>query len=96
MSTDFKSVVNSIKDLPPMPAVAVKVLELLNDPNVNYERLGEVISSDPAVSAADSAPSLSQPGRSGGGGNIRQTRELPANRCVQGPRRYQLHGPAFA
>ncbi len=51
MSTDFKSVVNSIKDLPPMPAVAVKVLELLNDPNVNYERLGEVISSDPAVSA---------------------------------------------
>ncbi|MCD6580301.1 MAG: HDOD domain-containing protein [Desulfuromusa sp.] len=51
MTTDFKSVVNSIKDLPPMPAVAVKVLELLNDPNVNYEKLGEVISSDPAVSA---------------------------------------------
>ena len=51
MSTDFKSVVGSIKDLPPMPVVAVKVLELLNDPNVNYEKLGEVISSDPAVSA---------------------------------------------
>ena len=51
MSTDFKTVVGSIKDLPPMPAVAVKVLELLNDPNVNYGKLGEVISSDPAVSA---------------------------------------------
>lgn len=51
MSTDFKTVVSSIRDLPPMPAVAVKVLELLNDPNVNYEKLGAAISSDPAVSA---------------------------------------------
>ncbi|MDX2479033.1 MAG: HDOD domain-containing protein [Desulfuromusa sp.] len=51
MSTDFKTVVSTIRDLPPMPAVAVKVLELLNDPNVNYEKLGETISSDPAVSA---------------------------------------------
>ena len=51
MSTDFKTVVSSIRDLPPMPAVAVKVLELLNNPNVSYEKLGEVISSDPAVSA---------------------------------------------
>ena len=51
MNTDFKSVVESIKDLPPMPAVAIKVLELLNDSDVNYEKLAEVISSDPAVSA---------------------------------------------
>ena len=51
MSTDFKTVVSTIKDLPPMPAVAVKVLELLNDPNVNYKKLSEAISSDPAVSA---------------------------------------------
>ena len=51
MTTDFKTVVGSIRDLPPMPAVAVKVLELLNDPNVNYEKLGAAISSDPAVSA---------------------------------------------
>ncbi len=51
MSTDFKTVVSSIRDLPPMPVVAVKVLELLNDPNVNYEKLGAVISSDAAVSA---------------------------------------------
>jgi len=51
MSADFKTVVHSIRDLPPMPIVAIKVLELLNDPNVNYEKLGEVISSDPAVAA---------------------------------------------
>ncbi|MDA3903216.1 MAG: HDOD domain-containing protein [Desulfuromusa sp.] len=51
MATDFKTVVSTIRDLPPMPAVAVKVLELLNDPNVNYEKLGATISSDPAVSA---------------------------------------------
>ncbi len=51
MATDFQTVVNSIRDLPPMPAVAVKVLELLGDPNVNYEKLGTAISADPAVSA---------------------------------------------
>lgn len=51
MSTDFQTVVKSIKDLPPMPAVAIKVLELLGDPNVKYEKLGEAISADPAVSA---------------------------------------------
>ncbi len=51
MSTDFQTVVRSIRDLPPMPAVAVKVLELLGDPNVKYSKLGEAISADPAVSA---------------------------------------------
>ena len=51
MSTDFQTVVRSIRDLPPMPAVATKVLELLGDPNVKYEKLGETISADPAVSA---------------------------------------------
>lgn len=51
MSTDFQSVVRSIRDLPPMPAVAIKVLELLGDANVKYEKLGEAISADPAVSA---------------------------------------------
>ncbi len=51
MTADFQTVVRSIRDLPPMPAVATKVLELLGDPNVNYGKLGEAISSDPAVSA---------------------------------------------
>lgn len=51
MSVDFQTVVRSIGDLPPMPAVAAKVMELLGDPNVNYAKLGEAVSSDPAVSA---------------------------------------------
>ncbi len=51
MSTDFQSVVRTIGDLPPMPAVAARVLQLLGDPNVNYAQLGEAVSSDPAVSA---------------------------------------------
>lgn len=51
MSTDFQTVVRSIRDLPPMPAVAVKVLELLGEADVNYAKLGDAISSDPAVSA---------------------------------------------
>ncbi len=51
MSTDFQTVVRSIRDLPPMPVVATKVLELLGDPNVNYKHVAQAISSDPAVSA---------------------------------------------
>jgi HD-like signal output (HDOD) protein len=51
MTTDFQTVVRSIGDLPPMPAVATKVLELLGDPNISYGKLGDTISSDPAVSA---------------------------------------------
>lgn len=51
MSSAFQNVVRSISDLPPMPAVATKVLELLGDPNVNYSKLGDAVSSDPAVSA---------------------------------------------
>jgi HD-like signal output (HDOD) protein len=51
MSTDFQAVVKSIRDLPPMPVVAIKVMELLGNPDVNYGKLGEAISSDAAVSA---------------------------------------------
>ena len=51
MSNDFQAVVRSIRDLPPMPAVAMKVMELLGDDNVSYKKLGEAISNDPAVSA---------------------------------------------
>ena len=51
MATDFQTVVRSIGDLPPMPAVATKVLQLLQNPETNFSQLGEAISSDPAVSA---------------------------------------------
>ncbi|MCF6179817.1 MAG: HDOD domain-containing protein [Geopsychrobacter sp.] len=51
MATDFQTVVRSIGDLPPMPAVATKVLRMLQSPETNFSQLGEAISSDPAVSA---------------------------------------------
>lgn len=49
--TDFQTVVRSIADLPPMPVVATKVLELLGNPDVQYKEVAQAISSDPAVSA---------------------------------------------
>lgn len=51
MSVDFKTVVRTIGDLPPMPAVAMKVLQQLQDPNVSTSALAETIANDPAVSA---------------------------------------------
>ncbi len=51
MAADFQSVVRSIGDLPPMPAVATKVLQMLQSPETRFSQLVEAISSDPAVSA---------------------------------------------
>jgi HD-like signal output (HDOD) protein len=51
MSTDFQTVVRTIGDLPPMPAVATKVLQMLQSPDTNFTQLGIAISSDPSVSA---------------------------------------------
>lgn len=48
---DFQTVVNSVGDLPPMPAVAVKLIEQLQDPNSCAESLAQTISHDPALSA---------------------------------------------
>lgn len=51
MTTDFHKVVQSIGDLPPMPVVATKVLQLLQSPETDFDQLGQTISADPAVSA---------------------------------------------
>ncbi|ORJ62532.1 HDOD domain-containing protein [Geothermobacter hydrogeniphilus] len=51
MGTDLQAVVNAIGDLPPMPVVAVKVLDLLQKPTTTADKLAETISSDQAVSA---------------------------------------------
>lgn len=51
MSTDLQAVVSAIGDLPPMPVVAVKVLDLLQNPNTTADKLADTISSDQAVSA---------------------------------------------
>jgi len=51
MTKDLQSIVNTIGDLPPMPVVAVKVLELLQDPKTTVDDLAKAIASDQAVSA---------------------------------------------
>lgn len=51
MSLELQSVVNAVGDLPPMPVVAVKVIQLLQDPKSSTGDLAEVISRDQAVSA---------------------------------------------
>ncbi|PLX96890.1 MAG: HD family phosphohydrolase [Desulfuromonas sp.] len=48
---DYSDIVGEVGDLPPMPIVAVKVLELLQDPDTSVKKLAETISLDPAVSA---------------------------------------------
>ncbi|WP_187426756.1 HDOD domain-containing protein [Geothermobacter ehrlichii] len=49
--SELQSVVQAIGDLPPMPIVAVKVLEMLQKPDTTAEKLAKTISSDQAVSA---------------------------------------------
>lgn len=48
---EYSEIVGEVGDLPPMPIVAVKVLELLQDPDSSVKQLAETISLDPAVSA---------------------------------------------
>ncbi len=51
MSLELHSVINAVGDLPPMPVVAVKVVQMLQDPKTNAADLAEAISRDQAVSA---------------------------------------------
>ncbi|WP_305042375.1 HDOD domain-containing protein [Geoalkalibacter sp.] len=51
MSVDFQTVVNTVGDLPPMPAVAVKVIEQLQNPTTSAAGLAETVAHDPALSA---------------------------------------------
>ncbi len=48
---DYGDVIETVGDLPPMPIVAVKVLELLQDPDNSIKQLADTISLDSAVSA---------------------------------------------
>lgn len=47
----YSEIVSEMGDLPPMPIVAVKVLELLQDPDMSIKQLAGTISLDAAVSA---------------------------------------------
>lgn len=51
MTSELQSVINAVGDLPPMPIVAVKVVELLQSPRTTTRDLAAAISLDPAVSA---------------------------------------------
>lgn len=51
MPQNLQSVVNLVGDLPPMPMIAVKVLDLLQDPTTSADKLAAIISNDQAVSA---------------------------------------------
>ena len=48
---NYEDIVGDVGDLPPMPIVAVKVLEMLQDQDTTMKQLAEVVSLDAAVSA---------------------------------------------
>ncbi len=50
MYNDYETIVKHLGDLPPMPAVAIKVLELLRNPFCSAKLLANAISHDAAVS----------------------------------------------
>lgn len=50
MYNDYQTIVEHLGDLPPMPAVAIKVLELLKNPYCSAKLLAKAISHDAAVS----------------------------------------------
>jgi putative nucleotidyltransferase with HDIG domain len=51
MNEELKKLVMTTGDLPPMPMVATKVIQLVESDRVNAEEIARAISSDPAVSA---------------------------------------------
>ncbi len=51
MFNDFNMMVRSIGDIPPVPAVAAKVLQLLQDPTTSVKKLADTIAHDPGTSA---------------------------------------------
>ena len=51
MSTDYQRVLDSIKDLPPMPVVATKVLKQMQDPDYSARALAQIIATDSGLSA---------------------------------------------
>ncbi len=51
MSSEFQNVINAVGDLPPMPVVATKVVQLMQDQKSTAKNLADAISKDAAVSA---------------------------------------------
>lgn len=51
MPEDFESVVDNLVEMPAMPVVASKVLQMMQDPDFNAEDLAEVIAHDTVITA---------------------------------------------
>lgn len=51
MSTELEKIIAAAGDLPAMPLVAVKVMQLVEDENVTASELAKIVASDPAVAA---------------------------------------------
>lgn len=51
MAGDLESLIMSAGDLPTIPVVALKVMQLIEQENINADELAKVVSSDPAVAA---------------------------------------------
>ena len=51
MFSEFQTVINAVGDLPPMPLVATKVVQLMQDQTTTAQDLADAISRDAAVSA---------------------------------------------
>ncbi len=51
MASELQSVINAVGDLPPMPMVATKVVELMQHPDTEAEDLARAVSLDPGVAA---------------------------------------------
>jgi HD-like signal output (HDOD) protein len=51
MFDDFETIIQTMGDLPPVPTVATKVFQMLQDPRTSLKDLAKVISHDPALSA---------------------------------------------
>ncbi|HIJ96482.1 MAG TPA: HDOD domain-containing protein [Desulfuromonadales bacterium] len=51
MNKELESMIMGASDLPTIPVVATKVMQLIEDENVSAEELAKVVASDPAVAA---------------------------------------------
>lgn len=51
MNNELEKAINAAADLPPMPLVATKVMQLVEDENVTAAELAKIVASDPAVAA---------------------------------------------
>ena len=52
IQNDFKSkIIRSIKDLPPVPQVVIKIQQMISDLNSDAKQLAEIIEADQAIAA---------------------------------------------